>query len=152
MRFGVADVTTLSHATPPDSLGVRALNPGPLGILGRELGGLLPLPCGLDRLVMGLRPDGELARCIFGLGARLADRTRTTGRGLETDAHHGIAGDIPAWSPSDAGVSLWAARLVRLPIDPERAQVIPFPGPALVALGPEGGPHDIDLVGGLSGD
>jgi hypothetical protein len=41
MRFGLAEVTTLSHATPPDSLGVRALNPGPLGILGRELGSLL---------------------------------------------------------------------------------------------------------------
>ena len=106
---------------------MRALNPSPPGVLGRELGGLLPLPCGLDRLVMGLRPDGQLARGIFGLGARRADRTGATSRGMEPDAHHGVARDIPAWSPADAGVALGAARLVRLPIDAERAQVYPSP-------------------------
>jgi hypothetical protein len=76
MRFGLADVTTLSYATPPDSLGVRALNSGPLGILGRALGGLLPLPCGLDRLMVGLRPDGELARCILALQAQTPENLR----------------------------------------------------------------------------
>jgi hypothetical protein len=127
MHFGLTAAATLSYATPPDGLRLRALNPGPLGILDRELGGRLLLPCGLDRLMVGLRPDGELARCIFGLSACLADRTRPTGRGMETDAHHGIAGDILAWRPSDAGLALRAARLVRLPIHPERAQVIPSP-------------------------
>jgi hypothetical protein len=61
----------------------------PLGVLGGELGRLLPLPRGLDGLMEGLRPDGELARRIFGLGARLADWIGSTGRGMETDAHHG---------------------------------------------------------------
>jgi hypothetical protein len=37
---------------------VRALDPSPLGVLSFEGGGLLPLPCGLERLVVGLRPDG----------------------------------------------------------------------------------------------
>ena len=100
---------------------MRGLNARPPGIVGRERGRLLPLPCGLDRLVMGLRPDGELARRIFSQGARLADRTRATGRGMETNAHHGVAGDIPAWRPSDAGLPLGTARLVRFPIDQERA-------------------------------
>ena len=131
---------------------MRPLNPGPPGILGGELGGLLPLPRGLDRLVMGLRPDGELARRIFGLGARLADRTGATGRGMETDAHHGIAGDIPAWRPSDAGLPLGTAGLLRLPIDHEGAQIIALARPPLVAIRPEGWADDVDLMRGLGGD
>ena len=58
-RFGLTDVAALSYATPPDGLRLRALDSGALGVLGGELGGLLPLPCGLDCLVMGLRPDGS---------------------------------------------------------------------------------------------
>jgi hypothetical protein len=92
MCFGLADVATLAYATPPDGLGVRALNPGPPGVLGNELGGLLPSPSGLDSLVEDLRPDGELARRIFGLGARLTDRARTTGGGMEADAHDEVPG------------------------------------------------------------
>jgi hypothetical protein len=117
----MANVATLSQTTPPDGLCVRALNARPPGIVGRERGRLLPLPCGFDRLVMGLRPDGELALRMFRLGARLADRTRATGRGMETNAHHGVAGDIPAWRPSDAGLPWGTARLARLPFDQERA-------------------------------
>ena len=36
---------------------------------------------------------------------------------METDAHHGITGDIPAWRPSNADLPLGTAGLVRLPVD-----------------------------------
>jgi hypothetical protein len=85
--------TTLRAAA--NALGVRALDPGPPGILSLKLGGLLPLPGGLDRLVLGLRPDRELAGGVFGPGAYLASRTGAAGRPIEADAHDGIAGDIP---------------------------------------------------------
>jgi hypothetical protein len=56
-----------SNAPPPAKIKApaplreAALHPCPQRILGYELRRLLPLPCGLDRLMMGLRADGELA-------------------------------------------------------------------------------------------
>jgi hypothetical protein len=97
------------------------LNPRTPGIVGGERGRLLPLPCGLDGLVLGLRPHGELARRMF---SRVhAWRT-------------GHARQVEAWkrmrttgSPetSRPGVHLmlvypWGQRAwARLPVDQERA-------------------------------
>jgi hypothetical protein len=148
----VTDVATLSYATPPDGLRLRALNPGPLGILRRELGSLPPLPCGLDRLMIGLRPDGALARRLFGLGARRADRTGAASRSMKPDAYHGITRDIPPWRPSNAGLPLRTVGLLRLPVDDEGAQIIALARSPWVAVRPEGWAHDIDLVDGLRGD
>jgi hypothetical protein len=36
MCFGMAAVATVSYATPPDGLLVRALNPGPPGVYGAD--------------------------------------------------------------------------------------------------------------------
>jgi hypothetical protein len=80
-----------------------------------------------------------LARRIFGLGVRRADRTGATGRGMETDAHHWITRDIPAWRPSDAGVSLGTAGVLRLPIDHEGTQIIVLACPPLVVYSECGG-------------
>jgi hypothetical protein len=151
-RVGVTEVATRSSATPPDGLRLRALNPGPRGILRRELGRLLSLPCGLDRLVRGLRPDGELARGIVGLGARLADRTRPAAHRLDTEAHHEIAGDLSAWPPSNAGLPLRTGGRLRLPGDAEGAQIIAWARSPWVARRPEGWAHDLDLMDGRSGD
>jgi hypothetical protein len=101
--------------------------------------------------VEDLWPDGELVGRIVGLGARLADRTATTGRGMEADAYHGIARDIPAWGPLDAGLPLGAAGLLGLPIDDEGAQIIPLARPPLVAIRPKGRADHVDLMRGVGG-
>jgi hypothetical protein len=89
MGFCQSYVLGVAEATPPDALRVRALNSGPLGVLGGEPGALLPLPCSLHGFVEDLRPDRELAQRIFSLSARRTDRTGATGRGTETDAPDG---------------------------------------------------------------
>jgi hypothetical protein len=70
---------------------------------------------------------------------------------MKTDAHHGIARDIPAWRPSDAGQSLRTAGLWRLPNDHEGAQIIPLARPPLVAIGPTRWTDHGDLTGRLGG-
>jgi hypothetical protein len=152
MRFGVAPIAAASQATASDGRRVRALNAGPPGVLGGERGGFLPGPRALARLVEDLGPDRELARRILGRGARLADRTGAAGRGMEPDAHHGIARDIPAWRPSDAGLPLGTAGLLPLPIDHEGAQIVAVARPPLVALRPKGRADHGDLRLGVGGD
>jgi hypothetical protein len=51
MRLGQSEILGPAQATASDGLHVRAFDPRPPGVLGGELGGLLPLPCGLDGLV-----------------------------------------------------------------------------------------------------
>jgi hypothetical protein len=101
---------------------MRTLNPGPLGVLGGELGGILPVSGGLDGLMVGLRPHRQLGRRVFGPGAYLAGRARATGRGIETGAHDGVPGDIPARGPLDTTMPLRTVRLLRLPINHAAAE------------------------------
>ena len=152
MGFGVADVTTLAQATPPDGLRLRALNPGPPGVLGGEFGGLLPWPRRLDGLVLGLRPDGQLARGVFGLGARRAHRAGTARRAVEANTHDWIARHIPPWRPSEAGLPLGTAGVLRLPVDDEGAQIIALACPPLMAIRPKRGADHVDLMLGVGGD
>ncbi len=58
MGLGQPQVPGLAEATPPDTLCVCTLNPGPRRILEPERSGLLPLPRGWDGQVLGLRSDG----------------------------------------------------------------------------------------------
>ena len=64
--------------------------------MGFELGRLLALSRGLDRLVVGLGPDGELPWGVFRRVAHLTGGTDAIGGPVKTDAHDGIARDIPA--------------------------------------------------------
>jgi hypothetical protein len=152
MGLGQPDVTGPAQATAPDALRVRALDPGPSCVLGFERGGLLALPRGLERLVVRLRPDRELAGGFFGPGAGLADRAGAAGRGIKADAHDGIAGAIPSRGPFNTGIALGAAGLFRRPIDLEGAQIIALAHPPLMAIGPKGWADDIDLMLCLGGD
>ena len=152
MGVGVADVTTWAQAPPPDGLRLRALDSGTLGVLGGECGGGLPWPCGWDGLVLGLRPAGALPRGLLGLGARRADWTGAAGRALASDAHPGIARDIPAGRPSDAGVPLGTAGVLRLPVDDEGAQSIAWACPPLMTIRPQRGADHVDLMLGVGGD
>jgi hypothetical protein len=95
----------------------RALNPSPSCVLSFELSGLLPLPRALDRRMLGLRPEGELAGGIFRPHARLVGWTGATGGPIKADAHDGIARDTSPRRPFDTGLPLGTAGLSRLPID-----------------------------------
>ena len=74
----------------------------PRSILEPESCSRLPSPRGLNGLMVGVRPPRELARGLFGPGARLAGWTGTTCRPIKADAHDGIARDIPPRRPFDA--------------------------------------------------
>ena len=120
--------------------------------MGFELGRLLALACSLDRLVVGLGPDGELPWGVFRRGARLTGGTGATGGPVKTDAHDGSAGYITPWGPFDTGMPLGTARLFCLPIDDKGLQVIAFPGLMWPTLGPKRRPDHIDLVLALRRD
>ena len=66
MRARQTKIPTPAEIKASDPLRETTLYTCPQGILGFELGGLLPLPRRLDCLVVGLRPDGELPRGVFG--------------------------------------------------------------------------------------
>jgi hypothetical protein len=93
-----------------------------------------------------LGPDRELARGAFRRGARLTGGTRATGGAVKPEANHGIARDIVARSPVDAGLSLRTARLLRLPIKDKGLQVIALSALMLSAIGPKGGAHHIEVI------
>ena len=65
VRARQAEVPTLAQIKAPDALREAALHPRPQRILGFELRRLLALARGLDRLMVGLGPDGELAWGVF---------------------------------------------------------------------------------------
>src|SRR5207245_8406346 len=136
----------------PDTLREAALHPRPERILLFECGCFLSWACGLDGLVVGLGPDGELPWGVFRRGAHLAGGTDATGGPVKTDAHNGIARHIPARRPFDTGMPLGTARLCRLPVDGKGLQVIALSDLMLPTIGPKGRPDHIDLVLALRRD
>jgi hypothetical protein len=61
VRAREADVPTPAEVEAPDPLRQAALHLGSQRILGFELRRLPALPCSLERLMVGLQPNGELA-------------------------------------------------------------------------------------------
>jgi hypothetical protein len=80
-------VPTLTEVKAPGTLREATLDPGPQSVLDFEVYRLLPLACGLDGLVVGLRPDGELAWSAFRRGARRTGGTRAAGGPVKPDAN-----------------------------------------------------------------
>jgi hypothetical protein len=73
------------------SLRETALHPRPQRILGVELRGLLALPCRLERFMVGLWADRELARGCLGGRALPAGGTRLAGHPVKPDANDRVA-------------------------------------------------------------
>jgi len=96
VRASQADLATLAESKTPYPLREAALHTGPERILGFELRGLLALAGGLDGLVVGLGPDGQLPWGLFGRGTCTAGGTHATGGPVKADTHDRIARDIVA--------------------------------------------------------
>jgi hypothetical protein len=86
-----ANIPTPAEVEAPEPLRQAALHPGSQRVLGFELRRLLALPCRLERLMVGLQPDGELARSRSGGGARLTGGTGATRGPVKPDANDGVA-------------------------------------------------------------
>src|SRR5882724_5486470 len=101
------DVPTPAQINASRALREATLDPCPQGVLGFELWRLLALPRGLDRLVVVLQPDRELAWGAFRRGTR---------RSVKPNGNHGIARHVASRPPVDAGMALGTARLLGVPI------------------------------------
>src|SRR5436305_15082967 len=66
MRLGEPDIARLPEATPADALRVGALDACPRRILTPERFGRLPLPCGLQSLVLLSRLEPQEAWLLLG--------------------------------------------------------------------------------------
>src|SRR5712691_1764902 len=146
VRASQADIATLAELEPAYPLREAALHAGPERILRFELSGLLALAGGLDGLVVGLGPDGQLPWGIFGRGTRTAGGTYATGGPVKADTNDRIARDIGTWRPFDTGMPLGTVGLLRFPIHHKGLQVIALPGLMLPTIGPKRRPDHIDLV------
>jgi hypothetical protein len=84
-------VPTLTEVKASDALREATLDSGPQGVLGFELGGLLPLAGGLNGLVVRLWPDGKLSWGALRRGASRTGGTRATGGSIKPDMDDRIA-------------------------------------------------------------
>jgi hypothetical protein len=84
-------VSTPAEIKAPDPLREATLHPCPQRILGFELRCPLALPRRLERLMVDLWADRELAGGCLGGSALPAGGTRTTGRPIKPDANDRVA-------------------------------------------------------------
>jgi hypothetical protein len=134
------DVPTPAQIEALRALREAALDPCPQGVLGFELWRLLALARGLDRLVVGLQSNRELAWGSSRRSTCQAGGARTTRGPDEPDADDRVARDIVARPSIDAGMTLGTVRLLRVPIDDKDLQVIALASLSLPAIRPKGGP------------
>jgi hypothetical protein len=91
VRARQAKVATPAELNAPDPLREATLHACPQRILGFELRGALALPRRLERLMVDLWADRELAGGGLGGSALPAGGTRTTGRPVKPDANDRVA-------------------------------------------------------------
>jgi hypothetical protein len=152
VRARQAKIPTPAEINASDPLREAPLHPHSQGILGFELGGLLPLAGGLDGLVVGLRPDGELPRGVSRRGAHLTGGTRATGGLVKPDANDRITRDIVSRPPVDTCMPWRTVGLLRLPIQDKGLQAIALTGQLLPAIRPKSGPDHLNLMVALRRD
>jgi len=152
VRARQAKIPTPAEINASDPLREAPLHPHSQGILGFELGGLLPLAGGLDGLVVGLRPDGELPRGVSRRGAHLTGGTRATGGLVKPDANDRITRDIVSRPPVDTCMPWRTVGLLRLPIQDKGLQAIALTGLLLPAIRPKSGPDHLNLMVALRRD
>jgi hypothetical protein len=151
VRARNADGPTLPERKAAEALREAALHPRPEGLLLFALVCPLALARGLERLVVGLRPDRKLPRGLWRCGAALTGGTGATGGPGKADAHDGSPGPSMAGGPFDPGVPLGTVGLLRVPIHPKGLEGIP--GMLMLpAISPYGWPDDLDLMLRLGGD
>ena len=66
MRLGQPNIPCLSEPTPADALRMSPLDAGPRGILLSEFFGRLPVPRGLQRLLVLARLESQEAGLLLG--------------------------------------------------------------------------------------
>jgi hypothetical protein len=152
MRARQPPIPTPAELNTSYPLREAALHPRPQGVLRFARGGLLAVASGLERLMVRRQSDGELPWGVCRGGARPTHRTRTPRGPVEPEAHHGVARDIRARPPMDAGLALGTARLLGLPIDDQGLEVVALPFPPLPTVGAKRRTHHLDLLLGLGGD
>ena len=83
-----------------------------------DSGVLLILPCRLERLVVRLQSDGELAVASFAeVHARRAGHARDRSESIKPSTNHEIPRHVVSRLLVDTGIALGAERLLGLPID-----------------------------------
>jgi hypothetical protein len=152
VRAPQPDVATPAQIKAPRAWREATLDARSQGILGFELGGLLPLAGGLDGLMVELGADRELAWSAFRRGARRTGGTRATGGPVKPDADDRIARDLAARSPIDAGLALGTVRVLGLPMQHKGLHIITLSGLMWPTIGPKGRAYDIDVMLALGGD
>ena len=146
---GQSDIATLSQIKATHALRQGALRAGSQGIPGFKLRRLLALPCGLQRHMLLVGPDGQLPRCLIGPGAGATDRAGPTRRGVKANAHDRTASHIMARGPFDARMALGTPCLLRRPIQHKGIDTIALTGALLTTIGAKRRPEHIDLMQAL---
>jgi hypothetical protein len=146
VRARQAKIPTPAEINASDPWREATLYPCWQGVLGVELGGLLPLAGGLDGLVVRWRPDGELPWGVFRRGAQTTGGARATGGPVETATDDRSTRDLVSRPPVDTRMPVRTVGLLRLPIQAQGLQAIALTGLMWPAIRPKSGTDHIHLI------
>jgi hypothetical protein len=134
VRTCQADGPTPAEIEAPDPLRQATLHSSPQRIRRCERRRLLALPCRLERLMVDLGADRQLAGSRVRQGADPAGGTHATGGPVNADANDRIPRHIVPRPPVDTGMALGTVRLLGLPIQHKGLEVIALAGLMLAGV------------------